>query len=82
MSMSPHIFMKVVEAALVPMREHGIHILNYFDSWLSHGISCVNTVLWCCQPFGSLGKLGKEQTLSCSRDRAGDGAPRLTEECA
>ncbi|KAI2644794.1 NACHT, LRR and PYD domains-containing protein 12 [Labeo rohita] len=30
--MSPHIFIKVVEADLVPMREHGIHILNYLTA--------------------------------------------------
>ncbi len=32
--LSPRVFTKVVEAALVPLREAGIRILNYLDDWL------------------------------------------------
>ncbi|KAI2655731.1 hypothetical protein H4Q32_024335 [Labeo rohita] len=34
LSQSPRVFTKVVEAALAPLREVGIRILNYFDDWL------------------------------------------------
>ncbi len=34
LSLSPSVFTKVVEAALVPLREQGVHILNYLDDWL------------------------------------------------
>lgn len=34
LSLSPHIFTKIAEAALAPLREVGIHILNYLDDWL------------------------------------------------
>ncbi len=34
LSLPPRIFTKVVEADLVPMREHGVRILNYLDDWL------------------------------------------------
>ncbi len=34
LSLSLHVFTKVVEAALVPLREVGIRILNYLDDWL------------------------------------------------
>ncbi|KAL0193290.1 hypothetical protein M9458_011586, partial [Cirrhinus mrigala] len=34
LSLSPHVFTKIVEAALAPLREQGIHILNYLDDWL------------------------------------------------
>ncbi len=34
LALSPCVFTKVVERALVPMREQGIRILNYFDDWL------------------------------------------------
>ncbi len=34
LSLSPHVFTKVVEAALVPLRERGVRILNYLDDWL------------------------------------------------
>lgn len=33
MSRSPHVFTKVVEAALVPMREHTVRVLNYLNDW-------------------------------------------------
>ncbi len=34
LSLSPCVFTKVVEAALVPLREAGICVLNYADDWL------------------------------------------------
>ncbi len=34
LSLSPHVFTKVAEAALVPLREQGVRILNYLDDWL------------------------------------------------
>ncbi len=34
LSLSPRVFTKVVEAALVLLREAGIHVLNYLDDWL------------------------------------------------
>ncbi len=34
LSLLPHVFTKVVEAALVPLREADIHVLNYLDNWL------------------------------------------------
>ncbi len=34
LALSPRVFTKVVEGALVPMREQGIRILNYLDDWL------------------------------------------------
>jgi hypothetical protein len=34
LALSPRVFTKVVEAAIVPMREHGVRILNYLDDWL------------------------------------------------
>ncbi len=34
LSLSPRVFTKVAEAALVPLRERGIRILNYLDDWL------------------------------------------------
>ncbi len=34
LSLLPHVFTKVVEAALVPLRELGVRILNYLDDWL------------------------------------------------
>ncbi|KAL0177448.1 hypothetical protein M9458_026342, partial [Cirrhinus mrigala] len=33
-SLSPRVLPKVAEAALAPLREVGIHILNYLDDWL------------------------------------------------
>ncbi len=33
LSLSPRVFTKVVEAALVPLREQGVRILNYLDDW-------------------------------------------------
>ncbi len=34
LSLSPRVFMKVVEGALTPLRKVGIRILNYLDDWL------------------------------------------------
>ncbi len=34
LALSPHVFTKAVEGALVPMREQGVCILNYLDDWL------------------------------------------------
>ena len=34
LSLSPRVFTKVAEAALAPLRERGIRILNYLDDWL------------------------------------------------
>ncbi len=34
LSLSPCVFTKVVEAALIPLREQGVRILNYLDDWL------------------------------------------------
>ncbi len=34
LSLSPCVFTKVAEAALVPLREQGVCILNYLDDWL------------------------------------------------
>ncbi|KAL0187588.1 hypothetical protein M9458_014687, partial [Cirrhinus mrigala] len=34
LSLSPRVFTKVTEAALAPLREVGIRILNYLDDWL------------------------------------------------
>ncbi len=33
LSLSPRVFMKVVEGALTPIREVGIRVLNYLDHW-------------------------------------------------
>ncbi len=34
LSLSPHVFTKVVEGALTPLREVGVRILNFLDDWL------------------------------------------------
>ncbi len=34
LSLSPSVFTKVAEAALVPLTEQGVRILNYLDDWL------------------------------------------------
>ncbi len=74
LSLSPRVFTKVVEAALVPLREAGIRVLNYLDDWLilaqSRALLCA--VVLCGaqppQPVGASGQLGKEQTLPCAED--------------
>ncbi|KAL0148328.1 hypothetical protein M9458_056390, partial [Cirrhinus mrigala] len=66
LSLSPRVFMKVAEAALAPLREVGIHILNYLDDRLilAHSWDLVCThrdVVF--NHLAQLGQLGKEQTL-------------------
>ncbi len=39
LSLSPCIFTKVAVADLVPLKEVGIHILNYLDNWLILALS-------------------------------------------
>ncbi|XDV37836.1 hypothetical protein PO909_007375 [Leuciscus waleckii] len=34
LALSPRVFTKVAEVAIVPMREQGVRILNYLDDWL------------------------------------------------
>ncbi len=71
LSLSPRVFTKVAEAALVPLREQGVRILNYLDDWLilfSLRISYANTGIWCSRTsaswaFGSTGK----RANSCRR---------------
>ncbi len=64
LSLSPRVFTKVVEAALVPLREQGVRILNYLDDWLilaqSQDQLCEHRD-WCSRTsaswaFGSTGK--------------------------
>ncbi len=71
LSLSPRVFMKVAEAALVPLREQGVRILNYLDDWLilaqSRDQLCELGAL-APQPVGPSGQLGKEQTLPGAED--------------
>ncbi len=89
LSLSPRVFTKVVEAALVPLREAGIHILNYLNDWLilaqSRALLCEHRDM----VLSHLSRLGKEQTLPYAEDlftRHGVGlghlTTRLSEECA
>ncbi len=64
LSLLPRVFTKVAEAALVPLREQGVRILNYLDDWLilaqSQDQLCEHRV-WCSRTsaswaFGSTGK--------------------------
>ncbi len=64
LSLSPRVFTKVAEAALVPLREQGMRILNYLDDWLilaqSQDQLCEHRD-WCSRTsaswaFGSTGK--------------------------
>ncbi len=50
LSLSPRVFTKVAEAALVPLREQGVRILNYLDDWLSLRISYANTGIGALAP--------------------------------
>ncbi|MGL4479884.1 MAG: reverse transcriptase domain-containing protein [Aeromonas veronii] len=34
LSLAPHTFMKCMDAELSPLRQMGIHVLNYLDDWL------------------------------------------------
>ncbi len=50
LALSPRVFTKVVEGALVPMREQGVRTLNYLDDCsfsFSLGSSYANTGIWC-----------------------------------
>ncbi len=79
LSLSSCVFTKVAEAALVPLREHGVRILNYLDDWLilapSQDQLCEHRDLGLRvqipsppQPVGPSGQLGKEQTLPNAED--------------
>ncbi len=66
LSLSPRVFTKVVEAALVPLREQGVRILNYLDDWLilaqsRKQLSAHRDLV--LKPFGSTGK----RANSCQR---------------
>ncbi len=71
LSLSPRVFTKVMEEALVPLKEAVIHILNYIDDWLilaqSRALLCEHrdTVL---SHLRASGQLGKEQTLPYAED--------------
>ncbi len=67
--LSPRVFTKVAEAALVPLRKQGMRILNC-SYWLSLRISYANTGIGALasQPVGPSGQLGKEQTLADAED--------------
>ncbi len=56
LSLSPRVFTKVVEAALVPLREAGIRVLNYLDDWL---ILAQSRVLLCEHRDTVLGHLSR-----------------------
>ncbi len=72
LSLSPRVFTKVVEAALVPLREAGIRVLNYLNDWLilaqSRALLCEHrdTVLG-PSAGGASGQLGKEQLSPVQR---------------
>ncbi len=72
LSLSPRVFTKVVEAALVPLREQGVRILNYLDDWahtrtVSQAVVCTQgpgaQAPSACWAFGSTGK----RANSCQR---------------
>ncbi|XDV20056.1 hypothetical protein PO909_025438 [Leuciscus waleckii] len=74
LALSPRVFTKVVEAALVPLREHGVRILNYLDDWLilAHSRDQVcehrDLLLRHLARLGLRGQLGEEQTLPRAED--------------
>ncbi len=68
LSLSPRVFTKVVEAALVPLREQGVRILNYLDDWLILAQSRRQLSAQAPQPAGPSGQLGKEQTRANAED--------------
>ncbi len=74
LSLSPRVFTKVVEAALVPLREQGVRILNYLDDWLILAQSRRQLSAHrgpgaqAPQPAGPSGQLGKEQTRANAED--------------
>ncbi len=74
LSLSPRVFTKVAEAALVPLRERGVRILNYLDDWLilaqsSRAVARTQGPgAQAPQPVGPSGQLGKEQTRANTED--------------
>lgn len=68
--LSPHVFTKVAEGTLAPLREVGIRTLNYLDDWPSCGNSCVITGIWCSSTLAGWvsGQLGKEQAFPHADD--------------
>ncbi|KAL0152428.1 hypothetical protein M9458_052151, partial [Cirrhinus mrigala] len=66
LSLLPRVFTRVAEAALAPLREVGIRILNYLDDWLilAHlrDLVCTHRVV-VVNHLAQLGLLRKEQTL-------------------
>ncbi len=64
LSLSPRVFTKVAEAALVPLKEEGVRILNYLDDWLILAQSRDQL----CEHRDPSGQLGKEQTLPGAED--------------
>ncbi len=64
LSLSPRVFTKVAEAALVPLKEEGVRILNYLDDWLILAQSRNQL----CEHRDPSGQLGKEQTLPGAED--------------
>ncbi len=74
LSLSPRVFTKVVEAALVPLREQGVRILNYLDDWLilaqsqDQDQSTKGLGALAPQLVGPSGQLGKEKTLPDAED--------------
>ncbi len=70
LSLSPHVFTKVAEGALAPLREVGIRVLNC----LEHGPHARTVVrsqgpgASAPQPVGASGQLGKEQALPCAEN--------------
>ncbi len=70
LSLSSHVFTKIAEGALAPLREVGIRILNC----LEHGPRARTVVrsqgpgASAPQPVGASGQLGKEQALPCAEN--------------
>ncbi|KAG1940791.1 growth arrest and DNA damage-inducible protein GADD45 gamma [Pimephales promelas] len=78
----PRVFTKIVEAALVPLREHGVRILNYLDDWLilahSRAQLCEHRDL----VLRHLARLGLRRIFSRHGDRLGRHVAQLTNERA
>ncbi len=69
LSLSPRVFTKVAEAALVPLREQGVRILNYLDDWLilaqSQDQLCKHRD-WCSRTLASWAFVStRKRTNSC-----------------
>ena len=72
LALSPRVFTKIAEAALVPLREHGVRILNYLDDWLilAHSRDRLRTQrpgAPAPSPFGPSGQPGEEQLCPVQR---------------